>query len=406
MRRLSLVAATVIATIGLMLAAALPAWAAEAMTLTFVRHAESEANAAGIIDTSVPGPHITALGQQQAAAVASALAGNNYDGVYASSMIRTQETAGPLATTLGQQIVVLPGLREIDAGIFEGQSEDSGLGRIGYVAAPLAWTLGARFVPVLGGEDGNAFDARVDDAVQTIYDSGDRNAVVFSHGATIMFWTMMNVDNPDLGLILSHPLDNTSVVVITGNPEDGWTLENWDGVDVAAEASLPTKLFVDVRNVVTAPQTALYRIGQAFASGDVAGLANAIRNGVVDVATKVVGFVPKVVSDIVGSLPSSAAVQSDQPSTATTLSASTNKHTAKKAEKPSGATDLTGGNKFQPGDTVSAAHEASGSDTAPKDDAEKVTSVTEQTTDAADEKPATDDASDTAASDADQKAAA
>jgi broad specificity phosphatase PhoE len=406
MRRLSLVAATVIATIGLMLAAALPAWAAEAMTLTFVRHAESEANAAGIIDTSVPGPHITALGQQQAAAVASALAGNNYDGVYASSMIRTQETAGPLATTLGQQIVVLPGLREIDAGIFEGQSEDSGLGRIGYVAAPLAWTLGARFVPVLGGEDGNAFDARVDDAVQTIYDSGDRNAVVFSHGATIMFWTMMNVDNPDLGLILSHPLDNTSVVVITGNPEDGWTLENWDGVDVAAEASLPTKLFVDVRNVVTAPQTALYRIGQAFASGDVAGLANAIRNGVVDVATKVVGFVPKVVSDIVGSLPSSAEVQSDQPSTATTLSASTNKHTAKKAEKPSGATDLTGGNKFQPGDTVSAAHEASDSDTPPKDDAEKVTSVTEQTTDAADEKPATDDASDTAASDADQKAAA
>src|SRR3954470_6829031 len=191
MRRLSLVTATVIAAIALMLTAALPAWAAEAMTLTFVRHGESEANAAGIIDTSVPGPHLTALGQQQAAAVADALAGNNYDGVYASSMIRTQETAEPLATQLGEPIAVLPGLREIDAGVFEGQSEDSGLGRIGYVVGPLAWTLGARFVPVLGGEDGNAFDARVDDAVQTIYDSGDRNVVVFSHGATIMFWTMM-----------------------------------------------------------------------------------------------------------------------------------------------------------------------------------------------------------------------
>ena len=35
----------------------------------------------------------------------------------------------------------------------------------------------------------------------------------------------MNVDNPDLGLLLSHQLDNTDVVVITGNPEDGWTLD-------------------------------------------------------------------------------------------------------------------------------------------------------------------------------------
>lgn len=395
MRRPLSVAATVVAAIVLMLSSALPAWAAEVMTLTFVRHGESEANAAGVIDTSVPGPHLTELGRQQAAAVADALAGNNYDGVYASSMIRTQETAQPLADRLGQPIVVLPGVREIDAGVFEGQSEDSGLGRIGYVAARVAWTLGARFVPMLGSTDGNAFDARVDDAVQTIYDSGDRNAVVFSHGATIMFWTMMNVDNPDLGLILSHQLDNTSVVVITGNPEDGWTLENWDGVAVSAEPSLPTKLFVDVRNVVTAPQTALYRIGQAFASGDVAGLANAIRDGIVDVATKVVGFVPKVVDDVVGSLRGSSPVQSDEPATeqralrtvtesAAERSADAPATTiAKKSKKSDGATDLTRGNKFEPGETVSTARDATEPETT-KDDAQNVTSAIEETADGAD----------------------
>jgi broad specificity phosphatase PhoE len=387
MRRQSSVAATVAATIVLMLATALPAWAAEAMTLTFVRHGESEANAAGVIDTSVPGPHLTELGRQQAAEVAGALAANDYDGIYASSMIRTQETAQPLARRLGQSITVLPGLREIDAGVFEGQSEDSGLGRIGYVAAPIAWALGARFVPLLGSTDGNAFDARVDDAVQAIYDSGDRNAVVFSHGATIMFWTMMNVDNPDLGLILSHPLDNTDVVVITGNPEDGWTLQNWDGVEVAAEPSLPTKLFVDVRNVVTAPQTALYRVGQAFASGDVAGLAKAVRDGVVDIAAKVVGFVPKVVSDVVGSLRGPASVQSNQQE-ATTLRTSTDNRTAgqtpktkkpaNKTGKPSAGTDLTDGNKFRPGQTTATAHDTTGSD-APTDDTEKVISTDQHT---------------------------
>jgi broad specificity phosphatase PhoE len=434
LRRLSCVVATVIAAFVLMLGAALPAWAAEAMALTFVRHGESEANAAGVIDTSVPGPHLTDLGRQQAEAVADELAGNNHDGVYASSMVRTQETAQPLATSLGQQFVVLPGLREIDAGVFEGQSEDSGLGRIGYVLAPVAWTLGARFVPVLGSTDGNAFDARVDDAVQTIYDSGDRNAVVFSHSATIMFWTMMNVDNPDLGLILNHQLDNTSVVEITGNPEDGWTLKNWDGVEVAAQPSLPTKLFVDVRDVVTAPQTAAYRIGQALRTGDITKIAEAIRDGVVDVTTKVVGFVPKVASDIVGALHRPTPVQSDEqsPSTPTVLSAATGKRSlqsvkgsaddsapakttpvAKTTKKSAGATDLTGGNKFQPGETAFAAHDTTGSGT-PEDDTQKVTSAAE-TADTADETTGTastkgpettDNADSDTDGDHDQKAAA
>jgi broad specificity phosphatase PhoE len=398
-RQLFYVAATVITTIAFMLGSALPAWAAEAMTLTFVRHGESEANAAGVIDTSVPGPHLTELGRQQAVAVAEELAASNYDGIYASSMIRTQETAQPLADRLGQPIVVLPGLREIDAGVFEGQSEDSGLGRIGYVLAPIAWTLGARFVPVLGSTDGNAFDARVDDAVQTIYDSGDRNAVVFSHGATIMFWTMMNVDNPDLGLILSHPLDNTGVVVVTGNPDDGWTLENWDGVAVAAEPSLLTKLFVDVRNVVTAPQTAAYRIGQAFATGDIARIANAIRDGVVDVVTKVVGFVPKVIGDVVESVRGSTPQTLDRPASTNpiplnrtvstlTVDPAHERTVAKSAEEPdtttavketgksNGATDLTDGNKVQPGETAtgSGAREQR-EDDAPQDAGDQTGSV-------------------------------
>jgi hypothetical protein len=72
---------------------------------------------------------------------------------------------------------------------------------------------------------------------------------------------------------------------------------DWDGVQVAAQPSLPTKLFVDVRNVVTAPQTASYRIGRAFATGDIATIVGAIRDGFVDVATKVVGFIPDAADD-------------------------------------------------------------------------------------------------------------
>ncbi|ORB30682.1 histidine phosphatase family protein [Mycolicibacterium parafortuitum] len=295
-RRVRTVLIAALSAVLLVLVSAIPSWA---MTLTFVRHAESLANAAGIIDTGVPGPGLSEKGWAQAEAVAPALAGIGFDGVYVSSMLRTQQTAQPMLALLpGSGVQVLPGLREISAGIFEGASEDEGLGRVGYALAPVLWMLGARFLPVPGGEDGNAFDARVDGAIQQIADNGDENAVAFAHSATIMFWVMMNVDNPDLGLMLRHQLDNTESVVIDGSHEEGWTLVSWAGQQVSADPSLVTKLLVNVRDVVVAPQTALYNIGKAFASGDFEALVRAVRDGVVEVTRAVVNFIPDTVRDI------------------------------------------------------------------------------------------------------------
>lgn len=277
------------------------AFASGAMTLTFVRHGESQANHDGIINTKVPGPGLTPTGVDQAWAVAYALRANDYDGVYASTMIRTQQTAAPLAGLLGEDVVVLDGLREIDAGIVEGSSEDAGLGRIGYALPPALWTLGARFVPMLGSTDrsGTVFDDRVDTAVQTIYDSGDRNAVAFAHGATIMFWVLMNVDNPDLGLLLTHRLDNTATVQIAGTPESGWTLVDWDGIAVDPEPSFFTKLFVDFRDWITVPQTGLHNVGEAIRTGSITGIARAIGRGLVDIVVATVRFGAAVAGDVI-----------------------------------------------------------------------------------------------------------
>lgn len=148
-RSLKLLLAALTAAV-LFVITALPA---AAMTVTFVRHGESEANASHTIDNSIPGASLTPLGQAQAAAVAAALAadGVDYDAVYASNMRRTTETAAPFAAATGLTPTVLPGFREINAGWFE-RSSDSGLGGIGYVLAPALWTLGARSVPVPGAE--------------------------------------------------------------------------------------------------------------------------------------------------------------------------------------------------------------------------------------------------------------
>ncbi|BBN46467.1 hypothetical protein MINTM008_09600 [Mycobacterium intracellulare] len=94
---------------------------AHSITVTFVRHAESETNASGVIDTDVPGPGLTPEGKGQAEQVAHQLAHNKYDAVYASTMVRTQQTAAPLAAELGKQVEVLQGIQEINAGWYEGK---------------------------------------------------------------------------------------------------------------------------------------------------------------------------------------------------------------------------------------------------------------------------------------------
>jgi broad specificity phosphatase PhoE len=90
-----------------------------------------------------------------------------------------------------------------------------------------------RTTRIPGSINGDEFESRFDDAVKTIYDSGETNPVAFSHGLAIMLWVLMNVKNPDMSLA-NDPLPNTARVVVTGSPTDGWTLTNWNGMPVPA----------------------------------------------------------------------------------------------------------------------------------------------------------------------------
>lgn len=198
------------------------------MTLTLIRHAESESNAADVIDTSVPGSGLTELGRGQAQQLANQLERNHYDGVYASSMIRSQQTAAPLAKELGRQVQVLPGLREIDASWYNGKP--TSMASQTYLLAPEGWIHGDRAFAVPGSVNGDQFNEQFTAAVQRIYDSGDANPVAFSHGTAIMAWTLMNAANASDDLMSKHPLPNVGRVVVSGSPTTGWKLLDWDGI--------------------------------------------------------------------------------------------------------------------------------------------------------------------------------
>lgn len=315
-KRLRYVAVGLLST-GLLSIGSAMAWADDSVTLDFVRHGESGDMTA--VNTLVPGPELTETGQQQAQDIANVLAGNSIDEIYASTMVRSQETAAPLADALHLPIQVLPGLNEIDAGIFEGMPVNVGdlpLGGALYLLAPALWTLGLDFVPQLGSSidpNGIAFDESFSGAIQTIYDgsvannTGDITDAVFSHEGAIAIWALMNVDNPDFGLVLNEffstgeLLPYTGQVVVDGSPGN-WTLVSWDGTPVPQNPGLGTELFVDFRNLIEAPQFAGYDIDEALLTGNSATIDSAIQTGVSQVGTALAQFPVAVFDDIVGAL--------------------------------------------------------------------------------------------------------
>jgi broad specificity phosphatase PhoE len=201
---------------------------ARSITLTFIRHAESESNASGVLNTDVPGPGLTPEGKDQAERLAHDLAHSGYDSVYASTMVRAQQTAAPLAGELGKQVEILQGIQEIDAGWYN--NKPMSMAPSTYMLAMTDWLAGDRQDDIPGSISGKQFNDRFTAAVRKVYDSGHTNPVVFSHSFAIMVWTLMNVINGKNSLLTSHPLPNIGRVVITGNPMTGWTLVDWDGV--------------------------------------------------------------------------------------------------------------------------------------------------------------------------------
>lgn len=197
------------------------------MRLLLIRHGQTPANVQGLLDAEVPGPGLTELGEQQAQALPAALADRGIDRVFVSSMVRTQHTAAPLARALDLDPVVLPGLREIEAGDLQGLRDATSVQR--YLATCYAWASGEREARMPGAETGEDFFDRYDDAVRQVEASGARVAAVFSHGAAIRIWaatTARNVPN-DLGA--DRHLENTGVVELEGSTAEGWRLVDWAG---------------------------------------------------------------------------------------------------------------------------------------------------------------------------------
>ncbi|WP_427165550.1 histidine phosphatase family protein [Streptomyces sp. C1-1] len=198
------------------------------MRLLLIRHGQTPSNVEALLDTAVPGAALTALGEQQAAALPEALADEDIEALYVSTLVRTQLTAAPLAAARGLEPLVRDGIREVSAGDLEMLPGDSEHGLL-YMKTVFAWAAGETELRMPGGESGTEALARYDAVVAEAAASGAGTVAMVSHGAAIRMWTAARADNVDVPFAAARPLRNTGVVVLEGSPEDGWKALSWAG---------------------------------------------------------------------------------------------------------------------------------------------------------------------------------
>lgn len=194
------------------------------MRLLLIRHGQTPSNVIHALDTAAPGADLTDLGRAQATALPQALAEERIDAIYASTLVRTQQTAAPLAEARGLDVQVRPGFREIAAGDLEMRTDEEAMHA--YVEVVFSWPDELdRRMP--GGESGREVIARCDEVVAEAAAQGHDAVAIVAHGAVIRAYAAARAGNVDREFAAHHWLRNTGMVVLDGEPSEGWTMTRW-----------------------------------------------------------------------------------------------------------------------------------------------------------------------------------
>lgn len=196
--------------------------------MLLIRHGQTPHNVSGALDTAIPGAGLSALGRVQAAAIPAALGEREVRAVYASRLIRTQQTAAPLAAARGLEVGIRPGLEEIGAGGLEMRTDPES--RQTYAMTVASWIGGDLDRVMPGGPDGHEFWARYRetlDGIVAAHRPGDTVAVV-THGAAIRAFTALATGLP-AETALEMGISNTGMADLLHDPDGGWSMVRWVG---------------------------------------------------------------------------------------------------------------------------------------------------------------------------------
>ncbi len=182
--------------------------------VTFVRHAETDANAAGVWQGQGDHP-LSGRGEEQARALGELLAAKEFDVVLASDLPRTMQTAELAGVTATPE----PAWREIDIGRWQGLTREEVESRYPDESAALRE---GRPVQMGGGESWDQFSARVSQALAALLartPAGSRVLVV-THGGIVH--SVVGSGLQVTGRGRTWPLErvrNASITEVVASPE-------------------------------------------------------------------------------------------------------------------------------------------------------------------------------------------
>lgn len=213
--------------------------------LVLIRHGETDMNRELRFQGHV-NVGLNATGLEQARRLAARLAGEAADAVYASDLLRAQQTAHPIATQLALQPLPEAGLREQSFGRVDGMRVDDIKEQ-----HPEAWEGWLRFeedYAMPEGESTRQFHARVMQAVQRLVAAhGGQKLVVVTHGGVLdmIYRTAMS-----LGLNGPRQSDIPNAGVNRIRVRDG-ALQIVDWADIRHLADLPPQPVYDQKKLLT-----------------------------------------------------------------------------------------------------------------------------------------------------------
>ncbi|WP_196717534.1 histidine phosphatase family protein [Actinomyces trachealis] len=209
------------------------------MRLLLVRHGHTTSNANSALDTALPGAPLDEIGQAQAQALVDTLRDQGLLGTIAtlwvSPVLRARQSIAPLERALGQQAQVRDGLREVLAGDLEMASDRDSIRC--WVDTTRSWMVGRTHCRLPGSpENGAQTLARFDDVVSeawraTIATNPEGAALLLAHGTILRLWTSQRAaatQGATATWIAEHPMGNTAITGVEGDPEHGWRLAGWN----------------------------------------------------------------------------------------------------------------------------------------------------------------------------------
>jgi len=153
------------------------------LELYMVRHGQTDFSRENRFCGSID-PPLSSLGKQMAEALGGAYGGQGWDAIYCSPSQRARQTATPLATRAGRELLIDEGLREISYGDWEGMKHEEAKAKFPDVYAWWAQDTASRATP--GGETAFMVASRAAPVIERIrreHPSG--RVLVVSHKATL-----------------------------------------------------------------------------------------------------------------------------------------------------------------------------------------------------------------------------